>query len=203
MQHPQRILRLDASANRADSSSRKLGDHLLEQLQQDGLPIETRVRDLNRNLSFIDHHWIAANFTAVDDRDSDQSARLAFSDQLIDELRWADHIVLTTPMYNFSVPATLKAWIDLVCRAGVTFRYSSNGPVGLLEGKRADIIITTGGVPLESPVDFVSGYLRQVFGFIGIEDVNIIGAGQMNVDAETSFAGAISEIEHKYPAVAA
>ena len=203
MQHPQRILRLDASANRADSSSRKLGDHLLEQLQQDGLPIETRVRDLNRNLSFIDHHWIAANFTAVDDRDSDQSARLAFSDQLIDELRWADHIVLTTPMYNFSVPATLKAWIDLVCRAGVTFRYSRNGPVGLLEGKRADIIITTGGVPLESPVDFVSGYLRQVFGFIGIEDVNVIGAGQMNVDAETSFAGAISEIEHKYPAVAA
>jgi len=203
MHHPRRILRLDASANPADSSSRKLGDHLLGQLQQEGLPIETRVRDLNRNLSFIDHHWIAANFTAVDDRDTNQSARLAFSDRLIDELRWADHIVLTTPMYNFGVPATLKAWIDLVCRAGVTFRYSSNGPVGLLEGKRADIIITTGGVPLESPVDFVSGYLRQVFGFIGIEVVNIIGAGQMNVDAAASFAGAISEIEYKYPAVAA
>ena len=203
MHHPQRILRLDASANPAASSSRKLGDHLLGQLQQDGLPIETRVRDLNRDLSFIDHHWIAANFTAVDDRDTNQSARLAFSDQLIDELRWADHIVLTTPMYNFGVPATVKAWIDLVCRAGVTFRYSSNGPVGLLEGKRADIIITTGGVPLESPVDFVSGYLRQVFGFIGIEDVNIIGAGQMNVDAAASFAGAISEIEQKYPAIAA
>ena len=203
MHLPKRILRLDASANPADSSSRKLGDHLLGRLQQDDLPIEIQVRDLNQDLSFIDQLWVAANFTAEDDRDSNQSARLAFSDQLIDELRWADHIVLTTPMYNFGVPATLKAWIDLVCRAGVTFRYSSDGPVGLLEGKRVDIIITTGGVPLESPVDFVSGYLRQVFGFIGIEDVNIIGADRMNVDAEVSFAGAISEIEQKYPALAA
>ncbi len=203
MYHPKRILRLDASANPADSSSRKLGDHLLGQLQQDALPIETRVRDLNRDLSFIDHHWIAASFTAVDDRDTSQSARLVFSDRLIDELRWADHIVLTTPMYNFGVPATLKAWIDLVCRAGVTFRYSSNGPVGLLEGKRVDIIVTTGGVPLESPLDFVSGYLRQVFGFIGIEDVTIIGADQMNVDTEASFARAVSEIEKRYSALAA
>lgn len=203
MHHPKRILRIDASANPAESNSRKLGDHLLEQLRQDGLAIEARVRDLNRDLSFIDDHWIAANFTAVEDRDSGQSARLAFSDQLIDELRWADHIVLTTPMYNFGVPATLKAWIDLVCRAGVTFRYSSNGPVGLLEGKSADIIITTGGVPLESPVDFVSGYLRQIFGFIGIEDVSIIGADQMNVDAEASYSRAISEIEQKYSALAA
>ena len=203
MHRSKRILRLDASANPADSSSRKLGDRLLGQLQQDVLPIETRVRDLNQDLSFIDHHWVAANFTAVDDRDTNQSARLAFSDQLIDELRWADHNVLTTPMYNFGVPATLKAWIDLVCRAGVTFRYSSNGPVGLLEDKRVDIIITTGGVPLESPVDFVSGYLRQVFGFIGIDDISIIGADQMNVDAEASFARAISEIEQKYPALAA
>ena len=203
MPHPKRILRLDASANPADSSSRKLGDHLLGQLQQDGLPIETRIRDLNQDLLFIDHHWIAANFTAAADRDSKQSARLAFSDQLIDELRWADHIVLTTPMYNFGVPATLKAWIDLVCRAGVTFRYGSNGPVGLLEGKRVDIIITTGGVPLGSPVDFVSGYLRQVFGFIGIENVTITGADQMNVDTEASFARAISEIEKRYSALAA
>lgn len=203
MQDPKRILRLDASANPAESSSRKLGDHLLAQLQQDNLPIETRVRDLNRDLSFVDSDWIAANFTAADQRDPAQSARLALSDKLIDELKWADHIVLTTPMYNFGVPATLKAWIDLVCRAGVTFRYSSHGPIGLLEGKRADIIITTGGVPLESPVDFVSGYLRQVFGFIGIEDINIMGADQMNVDTEASFARAISEIEQNYPAIAA
>ncbi len=203
MHNIKRILRLDASAKPADASSKKLGDYLLDQLKQVDPVVEMKARDLNQDLSFIDASWIAANFTAPDDREPGQSARLAFSDQLIDELKWADHIVLTTPMYNFGVPATLKAWIDLVCRAGVTFRYGPNGPEGLLKGKRADIIITTGGVPLASPVDFVSGYLKQVFAFIGIKHVNIVGADQMNVDAEASFAKARSEIEQEYSAIAA
>ena len=106
-------------------------------------------------------------------------------------------------MYNFSVPAVLKAWIDQVCRAGITFRYTSEGPVGLLSGKRVDIVITTGGVPLGSPVDFLSGYLRQVFAFIGIEDLHIVSADRMNVDAEASFASAIDQIEDSPAAVAA
>jgi FMN-dependent NADH-azoreductase len=200
---PKRILRLDASANPGDSSSRKLGDYLVRQLEQGNPATETRERDLNTDLSFIDSSWIAANFTPSDEREAEQSARLAFSDELIAELKWAEHIVLTTPMYNFGVPATLKAWIDLVCRAGVTFRYGTNGAEGLLKGKRVDIVITTGGAPLDSPVDFVSGYLRQVFDFIGIEDINIIGADQMNVDGDASFAKAISQIEQTYPAIAA
>ena len=200
---PKRILRLDASANPGDSSSRKLGDYLIRQLEQGNPAIETRERDLNTDLSFIDSNWIAANFTPSDERETTQKARLAFSDELIAELKWAEHIVLTTPMYNFGIPATLKAWIDLVCRAGVTFRYGANGAEGLLQGKRIDIVITTGGAPLDSPVDFVSGYLRQVFNFIGIEDINIIGADQMSVDGDTSFAKAISQIEQTYPAIAA
>jgi FMN-dependent NADH-azoreductase len=200
---PKRILRLDASANPGDSSSRKLGDYLIRQLEQGNPAIETRERDLNTDLSFIDSNWIAANFTPSDERETTQKARLAFSDELIAELKWAEHIVLTTPMYNFGIPATLKAWIDLVCRAGVTFRYGANGAEGLLQGKRIDIVITTGGAPLDSPVDFVSGYLRQVFNFIGIEDINIIGADQMSVDGDASFAKAISQIEQTYPAIAA
>jgi FMN-dependent NADH-azoreductase len=108
--------------------------------------------------------------------------------------------VLTTPMYNFGVPATLKAWIDQVCRAGITFRYTEDGPEGLLAGKTADIVITTGGALLESPVDFVSAYLKQVFAFIGISDVNIVGADRMNIDAETSLASAAAQIAQVYPA---
>ncbi len=200
---PKRILRLDASANPGDSSSRKLGDHLLRQLEQDNPAIETRERDLNTDLSFIDSSWIAANFTPSDEREATQKARLRFSDELIAELNWAEHIVLTTPMYNFGIPATLKAWIDFICRAGVTFRYGANGVEGLLKGKHVDIVITTGGAPLDSPLDFVSGYLRQVFNFVGIEDINIIGADQMNVDAEASFSKAVSQIEQIYPAIAA
>ncbi len=198
MNDKMRILRLDASANPGESTSRVLGGRLIARLRQTGADIELRRRDLNQDVEFVDGDWIAANLTAADERDAHQRERLALSDRLLEELRWADHIVLTTPMYNFGVPATLKAWIDQVCRAGETFRYTANGPVGLLEGKSADIIITTGGAPLQSPVDFVSGYLRQIMSFIGIDRVQIFGADRMNVDAETSFAAAIDSIEKAY-----
>ena len=193
------ILRLDASANVSNSSSRKLGDQLINQL---GVRHEINLtqRDLNQGLSFIDESWVEANFTAIDQRSVDQLKALEFSDLLIEELRQADHIVLTTPMYNFGIPASLKAWIDLICRAGVTFQYTAEGPVGLLNNKQIDIIITTGGVLLQSPVDFVSGHLKQVFEFIGIEQINIIAADQMNVDADSSFNKALHQIETRVAA---
>jgi FMN-dependent NADH-azoreductase len=200
MSRPLRVLRLDASANPGESASRKLGDELIGKLREQ-TGIELRQRDLNDDLPFIDSAWIGASFTATDERSTAQSECLDLSDRLIGELQWADHIVLTTPMYNFGVPATLKAWIDQVCRAGVTFRYTDRGPVGLLTDKRADIVVTSGGVPLESPADFVSGYLEQVFSFIGINDVNIVAADRMNVDAENSFARALQQIENSAPAL--
>jgi FMN-dependent NADH-azoreductase len=203
MNQDKRILRLDASANPGQSGSRVLGDKLLERITQLYPEIEIRERDLNAGAEFIDSDWIAANLSAADSRDNAARQRLAYSDALIAELRWADHILLTTPMYNFGVPATVKAWIDQVCRAGITFRYTANGPVGLLAGKRADIVITTGGAPLESPVDFVSGYLRQVFGFVGITDINIIGADRMNLDSGESLSRALHQIDSNYPAIAA
>jgi len=193
------ILRIDASANVSTSNSMKLGDKLIDSLSSDS-QIRLTQRNLNDGLSFIDETWVGANFTAADERSEAQKQRLAFSDQLIEELQQADHIVLTTPMYNFSVPANLKAWIDLICRAGVTFQYTAEGPVGLLKGKQLDIIITTGGVPLQSPVDFVSNYLKQVFRFIGIEQINIIAADQMNVDAQASFNKALDQIETRMAA---
>jgi FMN-dependent NADH-azoreductase len=198
-----RILRLDASANPGQSVSRALGDELLARLQHHQPASEIRHRDLNREAQFIDADWIGANLSAADARDARARQRLQVSNELIAELQWADHIVLTTPMYNFSVPATLKAWIDQVCRAGITFRYTSDGPVGLLAGKRADIVIATGGVPLGSAADFLSGYLRQIFAFIGIEEVNIFAAERMNLDSATSVERALAQIDASYPAVAA
>ncbi len=192
------ILRIDASANVSTSNSKKLGDILIEKLETRYQDIEVKQRDLNQDLYFIDESWVGANFTPLDDRTEAQLQRLAFSDQLIDEIRHADHIVLTTPMYNFGVPATLKSWIDLICRAGVTFQYTADGPVGLIDNKRVDIIIATGGVALQSPVDFVSDYLKQIFRFIGIEDINIIAADQMNVDPDSSYRGALDQIERGY-----
>ncbi|NNE64753.1 MAG: FMN-dependent NADH-azoreductase, partial [Gammaproteobacteria bacterium] len=120
------ILRIDASANVSTSNSRKLGDRLIAKLQ-DSLPgVTLQQRDLNQGLYYIDESWVAANLTPAERRSKDQQQRLAFSDQLIDEIKRADAIVLTTPMYNFGIPATLKSWIDLICRAGVTFRYTAD-----------------------------------------------------------------------------
>jgi FMN-dependent NADH-azoreductase len=192
------ILRLDASASVSTSNSRKLGDELIAQLENRHVTASVQQRDLNQGMSFIDEAWVAANFTPAEQRSEEQMQRLAFSDELIDEIKQADHIVVTTPMYNFGIPATLKSWIDLISRAGVTFQYSADGPVGLIRGKQVDVVITTGGVPLGSPVDFVSGYLKQLFGFIGIEDFNIIGADQMNVDADNSYQNALTQIEQIY-----
>ncbi len=198
MNFKKRFLRIDASASVNTSNSKKLGDELMGKLEALHPGAIVQQRDLNQGMSFIDESWVTANFTPVDQRSEEQQQRLALSDELIDEIRQADHIVLTTPMYNFGIPATLKTWIDLVCRAGVTFQYTADGPVGLIKGKRIDIIITTGGVPLQSPVDFVSDYLKQVFRFIGIEDINIIAADQMNVDADASYQNALDQIEQSY-----
>ncbi len=192
------ILRLDASASINTSNSKKLGDELIDKLLALHPGAIVRQRDLNQEIGFIDESWVAANFTPIDQRSEAQHQRLAFSDKLIDEIKHADAIVLTTPMYNFGIPATLKAWIDLISRAGVTFRYTAEGPVGLIKGKRVDIVITTGGVPLQSPVDFVTDYLKQVFRFIGIEDINIIGADAMNVVADSSYQKALDQIEQHY-----
>ena len=197
------ILRLDASANPSASGSIDLGNRLLAHIFEQDPQIEVRQRDLNQEAQFIDSDWIAANFTPVESLGESAKQRLAHSDELIAELQWADHILLTTPMYNFSVPATLKAWIDQVCRAGITFRYTPDGPVGLLGNKRVDIVITTGGVALDSPLDFMSGYLRQVFKFIGIESLDIIGAERMNVDSNDSITRALQKIEQSYPSIAA
>ncbi len=188
------LLRIDASANSETSSSRRLGDLFVAQLQKDEGPVNEVHRDLNQTPAFIDAEWIGASYTAENERSEQQQTLLLESDGYIKELQRADRILLTVPMYNFGVPATLKAWIDQVCRAGVTFEYTEQGPKGLLQGKRVDIIITTGGVPLGSPVDFVSGYLTQVFNFIGISDVNIIAADGMAIDAEASFNKAAEQI---------
>jgi len=192
------ILRLDASASVDTSNSKKLGDELIARLMALHPGATVQQRDLNQEIGFIDQNWVTANFTPVDQRSEIQQQRLALSDELIEEIRYSDHIVLTTPMYNFGIPATLKAWIDLICRAGVTFQYTADGPVGLIKGKTVDIVIATGGALLHSPVDFVTGYLKQIFGFIGIEYINIIGADRMNVDADGSYQKALDQIGQHY-----
>ena len=139
--------------------------------------------------------WIDARSTPDADRSAAQHSVLALSDTLVGELVDAETIVIGLPVYNFSVPASLKAWIDLVARVGVTFRYTPNGPEGLLKGKRAIIAMASGGTAAGSDIDFASGYLRHVLGFIGITDVTLIAADALAKDAEGTLARAHQAID--------
>ena len=111
----------------------------------------------------------------------------------------ADAVVLTVPVYNFSVPSVLKAWIDHICRAGVTFRYTEQGPQGLLDDRPVYLVMASGGMPFGSPADFASGYLRQVLKFIGIEDVRLIGAEGVAADAEAATRAAMDTLNRWLP----
>ncbi|SLN74101.1 FMN-dependent NADH-azoreductase [Ruegeria meonggei] len=180
------ILHIDASARREGSTSRDLSDRIVKHLEA-GRIIR---RDLAVPLPLLTEDWINANFTPADQRDAVQRDQLALSDELVAELQKADTIVIGLPIYNFSVPAAFKAWIDLVARVGLTFSHNEDGPKGLLEGKRAVLAIASGGTAVGSEVDFTTSYAKHVLGFIGIQDVDIVAADQMALDAEAALSNA-------------
>lgn len=185
------ILRIDSSARRAGSITRDLTDRIVARLESD----RVLTRDLADALPQIDEDWVNANFTPAADRTQAQSDRLALSDALIDEVVQADTLVIGVPIYNFSVPTALRSWIDHIARAGVTFQYSAEGPKGLLEGKRAIFAVASGGTPVGSEIDFATGYLRHIMGFIGITDVQIVHADRMAVEPEATLKTAHEQVD--------
>ena len=187
------VLKIDSSARAEGSISRELGGDIIARLAETG-PVDVTERDVSTGLPVVTSDWIGANFTPADDRSEDQRAELDLSDTLVGELTAADVLVIGLPIYNFGLPASLKAWIDLVARAGVTFRYTENGPKGLLEGKRAIIAVASGGTEVGSEIDFATNYLAHVLGFIGITDVTFVTADRMMVDADASLARARGQI---------
>jgi len=177
---PLRVLRVDCSGRQSGSVSRLLADELIETLRECHGEIEVISRDLALEpLPFVDSAWIEAKNTDLDAHTAEQRSTLSVSDQMVGELKEADAVVIGVPVYNFMIPASLKAWIDMVARPRLTFRYTDQGPVGLLRGKKAFLVFTSGGTPLGSSADFASGYMRHVLGFLGIEDVTLISAERL------------------------
>lgn len=178
-----KILRLNAGANHADSVSRPLATTLIDGLAAK-CPVEVTTVELSEGLPFVNAAWIAG-----------EAATAAITEALIAQLEAADVLVISAPIYNFSVPAALKAWIDQIAKAGRTFAYSGPGQVeGLLKNKKAYVVITAGGVTLGSPWDYASPYLRHVLGFVGITDVEFIDASGLATDAEQSIRNARAQI---------
>jgi len=176
------ILQVNSSSRYHDSITRQVAELVVNNLSADNSTIINR--DLAKGLPFIDEQWIGANFTAPEDRTDEHKATLSFSDSLVNELQQAEHIVIASPIYNFSLPAVLKAWVDLIARARLTFQYTANGPEGLLKNKKAYIVIASGGVPVGSPMDFASPYLKQALAFVGITDVTIIDANNIDLTSD-------------------
>ncbi len=193
------VLRIDASARRSGSTSRTLADKVIERLRAQHPDLTVVDRDLADGIPFVTEGWIAANATAEEQRTPEQKAQLAVSDALIAELQAADILVIGLPVYNFGPPAALKAWIDQVARARVTFRYTENGPVGLLTGKKAYLVAASGGTALDSAADFATPYLRHVLGFIGISDVTLIAADRQMADPQAASARAETALETALP----
>ena len=193
------ILQVNSSARTAGSHSTRLAQDIVARLQAANSGATLVVRDLARAAHpVIDETALQALFTPQDQRSPEQAARVALDDALIAEVQAADVLVLGVPMYNFGVPAQLKAWIDAIARAQVTFRYTEKGPEGLLKGKKVYIALARGGKYRDTPTDTQVPYLRTVFGFLGMTDIEFVYAEGLAYGPEAeqqSLADARAQIE--------
>jgi FMN-dependent NADH-azoreductase len=199
-----RVLRVDASARVEGSVTRQMADRLVDGLAARVGSLDVTRRDVAQGVPFVDADWIAANFTDPDTRSAAQRRTLAGSDNLVEEVKAADVWVIATPIYNFAVPASLKAWVDQIARARLTFRYTEQGPQGLLHNKKVYILTATGGTEVGSDIDFATPWLKLVLGFLGIRDVEVIAAdrGMLRGDAARQHATARIDavLERDWPA---
>ncbi|QEI04690.1 FMN-dependent NADH-azoreductase [Pigmentiphaga aceris] len=184
------LLQLDSSPLGANSASRALTAAIAQTLKTTGQVDNVVYRDLSVDpISHLDGALLSA-MRPAEGATTPESVKgeLALNDTLIDELFAADVIVIGAPMYNFSIPTQLKAWIDRVAQAGRTFRYTATGPEGLVTGKRAIIASSRGGVyagsQMETALDHQEAYLKGVLGFIGITDVKVIRAEGLGMGPE-------------------
>ena len=180
-----KVLRVDSSARAENSTTRKLTESLLSHLSEKQ-ELDITLRNVAEGLPFVSPDWVGANFTDPADRNAEQQKTLAQSDALIAEVQAADVLVIGVPVYNFGVPAALKAWIDMIARARETFKYTETGPVGLVSGKKAYLVVASGGTEVGSGIDFATPYMKHVLGFIGVTDVTVIAAGQQMMDEKAS-----------------
>ena len=183
------VLHITTSIMGEGSVSSQLMDELLAELgAQETLNVTER-DFAHQAIPHLDESWLAALSTAEADRSLEQQQKAAFSDQLIAELQAADTLVIGLPMYNFSLPSMLKAWVDHIARAGLTFKYTENGSVGLLEGKRVYLVVAMGGIHETSATDFLRPYMKHILAFVGLHDVEFITANGLNMGPESREKG--------------
>ena len=190
-----KIYQIDSSARKEGSTSRALAKKLLDKIKKP--EDEVVYRDLDDEMVFVS--GLTESGMNIDEKDQNENHKKMFklSDQLVKELKESDVIIISAPIYNYGPPATLKAWSDLASRIGETFRFRPNGRrEGLLNNKRAYLVITSGGTKLNSNEDFLTPWLKHILNFFGIEKIDIICADQMALDYEKSIKDAEQQIEN-------
>lgn len=169
------ILRIDSSARKTGSTSRRLTDLLVEKLSMTGSPSTVVTRDVSTGPGFHTEAWVEGTYTPEENRTHAHKEALTESDIVIEELKNADTLVIAAPMYNFTIGATLKAWIDLIPRPGITFgRDDAGNSIGLLPNIETYIIYAAGGTKQGSDEDFASPYLQHILSFVGITNVTFL-----------------------------
>jgi len=191
------LLQVNASIFSDQGQSSKLAEQFVSAWLKNNPDAEVIVRDLAQDpVPHLDSLRFLAFLADPQARTMEQQAVVSYSDGLISELKRADIIVLGLPMYNFGIPSILKAYIDHVARAGVTFRYSETGPVGLLTGKKAYVFAARGGHYAGTPLDTQTVYIQDFLRFIGITDVEFVYAEGLSMGDESK-AGALAEAKEK------
>lgn len=189
------ILHLDSAITGEASVSRKLTADIVAKLTAANPAATVTYRDLNEGVPAIDTAWFEAVRLNPENPTEAQKALIATSDTYLKEVQDADVLVIGLPVYNFTITAQLKNWLDQIARAGISFRYTAEGPEGLLTGKRAIIAYTAAGTPLGSDLDFASGYLRHILGFVGISEVEFVAADRLAYDRDAGLARAQETLE--------
>ncbi len=189
-----KIYQIDSSARKKGSTSRALAKKLLEKIKKPG--DEIIYRDLDDEMLFVAGLTESGMSIPENERTDQHKKMFELSDKLVKELKESDVIIISTPIYNFGPPATLKAWSDLAARVKSTFKYSSDGKqIGLLENKKVYLVITSGGTKIGSNEDYLTPWLKYVLNFFGIKNIETITADQMALDYEKSIKNAEAQIE--------
>mgnify|MGYP001288417802 CR=1 FL=1 len=190
-----KIYQIDASARKKGSTSRFLAKKLLEKIKKP--EDEIIYRDLDDEMLFVAGLTESGMSIPENERTDQHKKMFELSDKLVNELKESDIIIISTPIYNFGPPATLKAWSDLAARVKSTFKYSSDGKqIGLLENKKVYLVITSGGTKVGSEIDYLTPWLKYVLNFFGIKNIQIIAADQMSIDYKKSIQKAEDQIEN-------
>lgn len=185
MNKPLNLLQINASLYSGQGQSSQLAERFVKNFQASRADVRVVTRDVaGEPVPHLDARRFGAFLAAPEARTAEQQAVIDYSDTLIGELRAADVIVLGLPLYNFGVPSQLKAYFDHVARAGVTFRYTANGPVGLITGKKVYVLAARGGLYAGTPLDTQTSYVRDFLRFIGIEDVEFVYAEGLAISAD-------------------